>query len=410
MDHRSQQGKGAPRHAHVTQEDRARFAAEAAHYARSDAHYSAKTNHRMSRGGKIALGIAIALLSLVLIAAIAVAVYIFVLSGKMQPSSTLPAPGEPVAEISFDEPFYMMLIGSDERVDDESMGARTDTNIVARIDAPNNTVTLISIPRDTMIQLDGHGTQKFNAAFAFGGVTSTIEEAEDLLGVDIPYYAIVSFDGLVDLVDSVGGVEVEVRERIDDPDAGDVVIEKGVQHLDGEAALVFARSRAYADGDFTRASNQRLLIEAIVEKMLSLNPVELAGAALEAADCITTNMSVQNIAALATQFQSLGDITMYSCMVPSTTGWVGGVAYVFADEQGLAKVMKAVEAGEDPSLVETTGAKGSTYDEVEGEEGAEGETTRSGTGSSATSGSGSQSQNGASAGGVSGGSPSRQAA
>ena len=264
---------------------------------------------------------------------------------------------------TYDEPFYILLIGSDERLEDESMGARTDTNIVVRVDAPNNMVTMISIPRDTMIEIDGYGTQKFNAAYTYGGISGVIEASNELLGIEISHYAMVNFEELVQLVDVIGGVDVEVPERIDDSDAGDIVIEAGEQHLDGEAALVFVRSRAYVDGDFTRTSNQRLLIQAILDKVISLPVTDLLGVVSAGAECVSTDMSVQDIYGLATQFQSIGDITIYSCMVPSTTGYVDGVSYVFTDEDGLADIMEVIEAGGDPSTVETYGATDSSlYD------------------------------------------------
>ena len=83
------------------------------------------------------------------------------------------------------EPFYMLLLGSDKREGDPSMGQRSDTNIVARVDPANNTVILISIPRDTKIQIDGYGTNKFNAAYAFEGTAGAIKAANELLGIEI---------------------------------------------------------------------------------------------------------------------------------------------------------------------------------------------------------------------------------
>ncbi len=248
------------------------------------------------------------------------------------------------------EPFYMMLIGSDARADDSSMGARSDTNIVVRVDPENNQLTLVSIPRDTMIELDGYGTQKFNAAYAYEGAAGAIREASELLGVDISHYAEVNFEMLEGLVDAIGGVDVVVESTIDDSDAGDVVIEAGEQHLDGEAALVFARSRSYVDGDFTRTYNQRLLVAAIVEKVLSLSVTDLPGVVQSAAECVTTDLTITDIIALALEFKNAdGDLTIYSAMVPSTTGTVGGISYVFTDEETLAEMMAVVDAGGDPS-------------------------------------------------------------
>ena len=173
-----------------------------------------------------------------------------------------------------------------------------------------------------------------------------------------------NFGKLKELVDAVGGVDVEVTERVDDPDADGttahpewprVIIEEGEQHLDGNQALVFARSRAYADGDFTRTANQRKLIMAIVNKVLAMNTTELLGVVQAASNCVTTDLAVGDIAALAQQFQGDEELTIYSAMVPSTTAMIGDVSYVINDPMATKEMMKLVEAGEDPSSVVSSG-------------------------------------------------------
>lgn len=247
-----------------------------------------------------------------------------------------------------DDPFYMMIIGSDSRYDE--FGQRSDTNIVARIDPKTATVTLISIPRDTAINLDGYGMVKFNAAYNYYGTAGSIKAASDLLGVNISHYAEVDFSGLVDLVDAIGGVDVDVPMRIEDADAGGVV-EAGQQHLDGEHALVFARSRAYTTADFQRTTNQRLLIEAFVKKALSISATELPGIVKTAAGSLTTDMSVSDILGYVMKFQSAEKTTVYSVLMPLTTANEDGVDYVICDKATLAKVMSVVNEGGDPSTV-----------------------------------------------------------
>lgn len=337
-------------------------------YSRNNPAYSVKATKRMGTGKKVAITLCCVILVALIGCGTAFALFVSSVDQQLKGSKTeeeqLAIQEKLVPTTTFDEPFYMLLIGSDARADDEGMGARSDTNIVVRVDAKNNQATMISIPRDTMIQIDGYGTNKFNAAYTYGNVAGVIEEANDLLDVKISHYAEVNFESLIELVDVVGGVDVEVPERIDDPDAGDIVIEAGPQHLDGEAALVFARSRAYADGDFTRASNQRLLIEGLVNKVLSLPITDLPGVIQSAAKCVTTDLTTADIYSLATQFKNMGDLVMYSCMVPSTTGYVDGVSYVFADTEGLSRVMQVVEQGGDPNTVVTSGAMRSALEQA----------------------------------------------
>ena len=334
----------------------------ASQYSRTNPNYTAASSKRASRGKKIALCVVAAVLVAVIGTGTAFALYINSINDQLNHGTKTQEELNAITDVlapktssNFTEPFYMMLIGSDRRVGDDSMGARSDTNIVVRVDPTQNLVTMVSIPRDTCIEIDGYGQNKFNAAYNYGGAAATIREASELCNIEISHYAEVNFEELVALVDAVGGVDVEVDERIDDPDAGSIVIEEGTQHLDGEAALVFARSRAYVDGDFTRTANQRKLIMAIVEKVLALPVTELPGVIQSASQCVTTDLSVNDILSLAQQFKDEGDLTIYSGMVPSTTGWIGQISYVFTDEAALKEMMEVVEAGEDPSGIVSSG-------------------------------------------------------
>lgn len=338
--------------------------AGASAYSRSNMNYSSK-KRGMSRGKKIAAIVACVLLVCLVGVGVAGAWYVNsldnALSGDLsdEQRSAIAEVTDPTT--NFDKPFYMLLIGSDARADDPSSGQRSDTNILVRIDPVDNVVTMVSIPRDTMIEIDGN-MEKFNAAYSYKGAASTITEANELCGVKISHYAEVNFEKLVQLIDAVGGVEVDVPERIDDPDAGNVVIEAGPQTLDGEAALTFARSRAYADGDFTRTSNQRLLVEALITKVLETPVTDLPSVIQRAAECVTTDLSATEIVDLATRFQD-GGITMYSSMVPSTTAMVGGVSYVLTYQTQLDQMMDLVDAGEDPSTVTMIGTQDDIRDE-----------------------------------------------
>lgn len=258
---------------------------------------------------------------------------------------------------NFDEPFYMLLLGSDARSEGEQ--SRSDTNIVVRVDPVDDMVTMVSIPRDTKIEIPGHGTQKFNAAYAFGQVPGVIEAAEELLDIEISHYAEVNFLDLKGLVDAVGGVTVEVDAKIDDyhcddGDGNHYVIEKGTQTLSGGEALTFARSRHYANGDFTRTSNQRKLVEAIVHKVLSTPITSIPGVVSAAAECVTTDLKLMDIIGLAQQFADNKDIVFYNAMLPSYTQNINGISFVINDEEKTKEMMKLFVAGEDPSGIVST--------------------------------------------------------
>ncbi len=252
------------------------------------------------------------------------------------------------------EPFYMLLLGTDGRPGEENY--RADTIILARIDPTEKQVTLISIPRDTMITYNGE-TMKINAAHTYDGAAGMVTAVEELCGIDIAHYAEISFDGLVELVDALGGVEVYVPDRVDDSKAGDVVIETGLQTLDGEAALTFCRSRAYVDGDYTRMRHQRIFVAALANTILNeMDATDLPSVIESVADMVATDLSVSDILSLANAMRGLDTDEIWTANIPShadETTYVDGVSYVFVYEDQLAEMMERVDAGEDPEGTQT---------------------------------------------------------
>lgn len=321
--------------------------------------------------------VAVSVLCLLFVGASAAsAAYYFHISDQLnrgdKSQEELDALNDVLETTGFEDPFYLVLIGSDARSDDPSMGARSDTNIVVRVDAPEGKVTLVSIPRDTRIQIPGHGTNKFNASYAFGGAAGVVKAAEELLDIDISHYAEVNFESLIDLVDAVGGVDVEVEEMIDDPKADldasqrHNVIEEGMQHLDGQEALAFARSRAFAAGDFTRSAHQRQLIEAIIQQVLAAPITQMPTIIEKASQSVTTDLSISDILQLAQLFKDKSEITMYSAMLPSETAMIGGVSYVINNEAATEAMMELVKAGEDPATLDVSEYPMPAYDSDEG--------------------------------------------
>lgn len=323
------------------------------------------------KGGR-AGGIALGFLMILLMAAVVAGTYVFIflqnvnsnLHGSYTDEQMTSIQEKLIPVTNVNEPFYIMLIGSDARADSDEMGARSDSNILVRVDPVNWVVTMVSIPRDTMITYNG-STMKFNTAYSYGGAAGTIEAASALCGVSISHFAEVDFDGVIDLVDTLGGVEVYVSQPIDDPQAGWVTIEEaGLQTLDGPHALVFARSRHYyMDGDFSRSANQRALIEAIVKKIFTKPVGELPGLVQQLSKCVSTDMDVNALYSLAMQYVNSGkEMTIYSIMVPSTTAEVNGASYVIANTAELAEIMAVVDAGGDPNTVATSGATGGNFE------------------------------------------------
>lgn len=193
-----------------------------------------------------------------------------------------------------------LLVGSDSRgeLSDEEQsdlgtgsvsGQRTDTIMLLHLPT-NGRPALVSIPRDSTVDIPGHGNNRINAAYAFEGAPLLVETIESSTGVAIDDYVEIGFGGFAGIVDALGGVEMCVDEAIQDDDAH-LDIPAGCQTLDGPEALGYARARKFdPTGDIGRVARQRELISAIVDKAKSpstlLNPADLAQTSIAGGDAL----------------------------------------------------------------------------------------------------------------------------
>jgi len=222
-----------------------------------------------------ALLIAVGLLTLVTIGlAVAVSAFVGGLAhrydaGRTVIQSPFPETGRPAAT---GDALDVLLIGSDSRAGldpdhDRAGGSRADVLMLAHVSADRRHVALISILRDSWVDVPGHGTAKINAAYSWGGVPLTVQTVEQLLDVRIDHVAEIDFAGFAGMTDALGGVTVESSTAFD---ARGHHFTLGPNHLDGAAALAFVRERyAFADADHTRVRNQQAFLRAVVQRVVS---------------------------------------------------------------------------------------------------------------------------------------------
>lgn len=259
------------------------------------------------------------------------------------------------------DPFYMLLLGIDKdesRVEGSEYGSsdnayRSDSIMLVRIDPQNKKVTLVSIHRDTQVNLGSNGTQKINAAYSIGGAAYATQVISDFAGVPISHYAEVDMDGLAAVVDQVGGVTVDLPVDVRDPDYTGLDLKAGQNTLDGQTAALLCRARhaydAYGDGDRYRAANQRIVISAVVQKVLASNPLTLASTVSTLAGYVTTDMDVSSIANLSTQFLGMDvNSDIMSGMEPTTPEYVNDTWYEVCDTVAWRKMMDRVNQGLSP--------------------------------------------------------------
>lgn len=181
---------------------------------------------------------------------------------------------EPVAL----KPFNMMILGVDSR--GEERRSRSDTMMLAAVNPLQQKVTLLSIPRDTLAKIPGHGRDKFNHSMFFGGPPLVKETMEKFFEIKIDHYVSVDFEGFTHLVDELGGIEVNVKRRMkyhDPTDDTEIDLYPGVQRLNGEQALDYARFRKSDIGsdasDFDRMDRQQEVVRKITDEATALTSV-----------------------------------------------------------------------------------------------------------------------------------------
>jgi LCP family protein required for cell wall assembly len=171
-------------------------------------------------------------------------------------------------------------------------GGRSDTIMLLHLPANGTRPTLVSLPRDSYVPIPGYGYNKLNAAYDFGGPKLLIETVQNVTGLQIDHYMGIGFGGLVTVVNDVGGVRMCLKAPMKDPLAG-LNLKAGCQTLNGDQALEFVRTRAFAEGDLQREQDQRVLLKGILSKMTSAgtlaNPFAIIPAANGAAAAITVD-------------------------------------------------------------------------------------------------------------------------
>jgi LCP family protein required for cell wall assembly len=187
--------------------------------------------------------------------------------------SARPAEATPDAEAAADsDPITFLLVGSDTRADvaDGALpDARSDAIMIARFSGDRKHAQVISIPRDSWVDIPGHGKNKINAAYSYGGPTLLIQTVEQLTGVRIDHYAAIGFNGLIDVTDQLGGVDVYVAETTS---WGEYTFTQGINHLDGDAARWYVGQRYdLPGGDFDRVRRQQNYLRSMFTKLFSQN-------------------------------------------------------------------------------------------------------------------------------------------
>lgn len=248
---------------------------------------------------------------------------------------------------------HVMILGVDSRKDDVG---RSDTMMVAALDTDKGKAALLSVPRDTRVAIEGHGYEKINHAYAYGGHEMSQKSVESLLGVNIDHYIIINTTAFERIIDAMGGVDINVEKRMyyEDPwdDNGGLVIDlyPGEQHMDGKKAIQYVRYRD-GEGDIGRIGRQQKFVKACLSKLISTDMLpRLPKFIEEASTAIKTDMSVPELLRFAKQMKEVHNNGLTAQMVPGQPAYLQDVSYWIPDITDLRQLIMdelGLEATED---------------------------------------------------------------
>ena len=273
----------------------------------------------------------------------------------------------------------VLLMGSDRREGDET--SRSDTLMVAFVDLYEKEIRLLSMPRDTYVTIPGTGEKtKLNHAYFYGGVDLAKQTLLENFGIDCEYYMDVDFQGFIDIVDTLGGVTVNVPKKMYYPAEG-IDLEPGIQKLDGDKALQFCRFRSDPKGDLGRIERQQAFLVALKESMFSAGSLfKIPELCTAVSENVKTDFTGTQILQIALAFKDGVDFQTYQ--PDNNPEYLDDISYVFITDNGQALIDALVAFAPIP---ENINAPSNTLDvtvdgaesaaESEGEEVAETEST-----------------------------------
>lgn len=232
----------------------------------------------------------------------------------------------------------ILLLGVDT-LDGAKNQTRTDTMMLFSMDPKTNTAFLLSIPRDSRVNIRNHGLDKINHAHAYGGVDLSIKAVKDLLQIPIHHYVRVDYQALFKTVDDLKGIEVDVKQNMyyRDPYANPplmINLKKGRQVLDGQKAMEYLRFRGYSGNpDLVRISVQQDFVQRVMKKALSPSLITRVPDHIETLyTYVDTDMSKKDMLELAKDGIKLDPVRLRKMTLPGEGRYIGQISYFIIDE------------------------------------------------------------------------------
>lgn len=229
----------------------------------------------------------------------------------------------------------ILILGIDEREESKDL---TDTIIIYHISSWGKKDSLISIPRDTRVQLEGYGWNKINAAYVYGGEEMIKQEIYELTGIEIDRVMIINFNGFKRIIDILGGIEIVVEEPLHDELSG-ADFDPGTYTISGEQALSFARCRATARADIDRIDRQQYLLNEIIRQKFNFSMITKTPQIIKVLSSETrSDFTIWD-------FCSTGFVLLFSSKdinritIPTKSAMIDDVSYQIVDEDEVKEFL-----------------------------------------------------------------------
>ena len=272
------------------------------------------------------------------------------------------------------DPLNFLLIGSDSRenVPDDlegnfgsAGGQRADVIMIVQLIPDDGSARVLSLPRDLRVEIEGHGTNKINAAYAYGGGALTVQTVNEYSGIPIHHYAEIDFFGFASLVEALGGVTLDFPFPARDLKSG-LDVPAGRQRLSGATALAYARSRSYQElqdgrwtsvdaNDIGRTHRQQQLVLAIIAEAKHPSTIAEAGTLIETLGSFVTvdaALNQDSLIDLVWSMRSLDAAGIESVTLPTVTRTIDGASYQLPEEPGAGSILTAFRTGESLAIVD----------------------------------------------------------
>lgn len=237
----------------------------------------------------------------------------------------------------------VLVLGCDEREGDSA--TRADVIMMVTVRPEAKQISVFSIPRDTRVEIKGHGKDKINHSMAYGGIPLIQSTVENLLKIKIDHTVKVNFDGFINVIDALGGINIDVPCRMYKP-LEDIDLLAGYQTLSGSEALAFVRWRGDGTGDYGRIERQQQFLSAVSEKVKDMSLTQALNVVSAVMDSIDTDMSIKQMTSYGINLLGVGPENFKTYSFVGEPIWLHGVSYVEPDMEAIAEIVDKMQHGE----------------------------------------------------------------